>query len=144
MSDASLGTNRGVALLGDKIFMVTDNAHLIALNRTTGKLVWEVVMPDEAQRYGSTVAPLIVKDMVVAGVSGGDWGIRGFLAAYKVIHRRAGLALLDRTAERRTGIGNLAGEGSGVRWRIDLAHRHLRSRDQYSVLAHRDPLPEYR
>jgi PQQ-dependent dehydrogenase (methanol/ethanol family) len=83
VSDASLGTNRGVAILGDKIFRVTDNAHLIALNRTTGSLVWEVTMPDEPQRYGSTVAPLIVNDLVVAGVSGGDWGIRGFLAAYK-------------------------------------------------------------
>ncbi len=83
VSDASLGTNRGVALLGDKVFMVTDNAHLIALNRTTGQVVWEAVMPDEPQHYGSTVAPLIVKDMVIAGVSGGDWGIRGFLAAYK-------------------------------------------------------------
>ena len=40
-------------------------------------------MPDEAQRYGGTMAPLIVKDMVIAGVSGGDWGIRGFLSAYK-------------------------------------------------------------
>jgi PQQ-dependent dehydrogenase (methanol/ethanol family) len=83
VSDASLGTNRGVALLGDKVFMATDNAHLIALNRTTGQVVWEAVMPDEPQRYGATVAPLIVKDMVIAGVSGGDWGIRGFLAAYK-------------------------------------------------------------
>jgi PQQ-dependent dehydrogenase (methanol/ethanol family) len=83
ISDASLGTNRGAAILGDKIFRVTDNAHLIALNRTTGSLVWEVVMPDEPQRYGSTVAPLIVNDMVVAGVSGGDLGIRGFLAVYK-------------------------------------------------------------
>ena len=83
VSDASLGTNRGVAILGDKVFRVTDNAHLIALNRTTGKLVWEVVMPDEPQHYGSTAAPLIVKDMVVAGVAGADWGIRGFLAAYK-------------------------------------------------------------
>ena len=44
--DASLGTNRGVAILGDKVFMVTDNAHLIALNRTTGALVWDAVMPD--------------------------------------------------------------------------------------------------
>lgn len=75
--DASLGTNKGVAILGDKIFLVTDNAHLIALNRTTGKLVWEVVMPDEPQHYGSTVAPLVVKDLVVAGVSGGDWGPAG-------------------------------------------------------------------
>ncbi len=83
VGDASLGTNRGAAILGDKIFMVTDNAHLIALNRTTGALVWETVMPDEPQRYGSTVAPLVVKDLVIAGVSGGDWGIRGFLAAYK-------------------------------------------------------------
>lgn len=83
VSDASLGTNRGLAILDDKVFMVTDNAHLIALHRVTGRLVWEVVMPDEAQHYGGTVAPLVVKDMVIAGVAGGDWGIRGFLAAYK-------------------------------------------------------------
>jgi len=83
VGDAALGTNRGVAVLGDKVFMVTDNAHLIALNRTTGHLMWEVGMPDEPQHYGSTVAPLVVKDLVIAGVSGADWGIRGFLAAYK-------------------------------------------------------------
>jgi PQQ-dependent dehydrogenase (methanol/ethanol family) len=83
VSDPSLGTNRGVAILGDKVFMVTDDAHLIALNRVTGSLVWETVMPEEKQKYGGTVAPLIVKDMVVAGVAGGDWGIRGFVAAYK-------------------------------------------------------------
>jgi PQQ-dependent dehydrogenase (methanol/ethanol family) len=83
VSDPSLGTNRGVAVHGDHVFMVTDNAHLLALNRVTGRPVWEVVMPDEAQKYGGTMAPLVVKDMVIAGVSGGDWGIRGFLAAYK-------------------------------------------------------------
>ena len=83
VGDAALGTNRGAAILGDKVFMTTDNAHMIALNRTTGKLVWEQVMPEEAQHYGSTVAPLVVKDMVIAGVSGGDWGIRGFIAAFK-------------------------------------------------------------
>jgi len=83
VGDASLGTNRGVAILGDKVFMTTDNAHLIALNRITGRPVWEQVMPDEPQHYGSTVAPLVVKDMVVAGVAGGDWGIRGFIAAFK-------------------------------------------------------------
>ncbi len=83
VGDSSLGTNRGMAILGDKVFEVTDNAHLIALNRTTGQLVWEAVMPEEPMVYGSTVAPLIVKDMVIAGVSGGDRGIRGFLSAYK-------------------------------------------------------------
>ena len=83
VGDAALGTNRGVAVLADKVFMVTDNAHLIALNRTTGHVMWEAVMPDEPQHYGSTVAPLVVKDLVIAGVSGGDWGIRGFVDAYK-------------------------------------------------------------
>jgi PQQ-dependent dehydrogenase (methanol/ethanol family) len=72
-----------MAILGDKVFQVTDNAHLIALNRTTGQLVWEAVMPEEPMHYGSTVAPLVVKDLVIAGVSGGDRGIRGFLSAYK-------------------------------------------------------------
>jgi PQQ-dependent dehydrogenase (methanol/ethanol family) len=83
VGDAALGTNRGVAILGDKVFMTTDNAHLIALNRTTGQVVWEQVMPEEPQHYGATMAPLIVKDLVLAGVSGGDWGIRGFIVAYK-------------------------------------------------------------
>ena len=83
VGDAALGTNRGMALRDFKVFMVTDNAHLIALSRTTGRLVWDAVMPDEPQHYGSTVAPLVVKDLVIAGVSGADWGIRGFLSAYK-------------------------------------------------------------
>jgi PQQ-dependent dehydrogenase (methanol/ethanol family) len=83
VSDPSLGTNRGVAILGDNLFFVTDNAHLIAIHRITGSLVWEAVMWDEPQKYGGTIAPLVVKDMVIAGVAGGDWGIRGFISAYK-------------------------------------------------------------
>jgi PQQ-dependent dehydrogenase (methanol/ethanol family) len=83
VGDASLGTNRGVAVLDDKVFMVTDNAHLLALNRVTGSLVWDVIMPEEREHYGSTVSPLIVNDTVIAGVSGGDWGMRGFIACYK-------------------------------------------------------------
>jgi len=83
VGDASLASNRGLAILGDKLFMLMDDAHLIALNRTTGRPVWEVVMPDKPMHYGGTGAPLVVKDMVIAGVAGGDWGIRGFLAAYR-------------------------------------------------------------
>ncbi len=82
IGDASLGTNRGLAILDDKVFMVTDNAHLIALNRITGALVWDAYMPEEPMHYGSTVAPLIVKNTVISGVSGGDRGIRGFLVCY--------------------------------------------------------------
>lgn len=83
VGDAGLATNRGAAILGDKVFMLTDDAHMIALNRTTGQLVWEVAMPEKPMHYGATVAPLVVKDMVIGGVAGGDWGVRGFLAAYR-------------------------------------------------------------
>ena len=81
--DAAGGINRGVAVLGNRVFMVTDNAHLLALHRSTGQLLWDVRMADSAENYGSTSAPLIVHDLVVAGTSGGDEGVRGFLSAYK-------------------------------------------------------------
>jgi PQQ-dependent dehydrogenase (methanol/ethanol family) len=83
VGDAALGTNRGVAIRDDKVFLVTDNAHLIALDRATGTLAWETAMPEEPQHYGGTLAPLVVKDTVIAGVSGADEGIRGFVACYK-------------------------------------------------------------
>ncbi len=81
--DAATGINRGVAVLGDRVFMVTDNAHLIALRRDTGQLLWDVEMADARQNYGATGAPLVVNDLVMSGVSGGDEGIRGFLDAFR-------------------------------------------------------------
>jgi alcohol dehydrogenase (cytochrome c) len=81
--DAASGINRGVALLGDRVFMVTDNAHLIALQRATGQLLWDVEMADSRQNYGATSAPLVVNDAVISGVSGGDEGVRGFVDAYR-------------------------------------------------------------
>jgi len=81
--DAASGINRGVAVLGDRVFMVTDNAHLIALHRDAGQLLWDVEMADARQNYGATGAPLVVNDLVISGVSGGDEGIRGFLDAYR-------------------------------------------------------------
>lgn len=86
--DSRLGTNRGVAILRDKVFFLTDNAHLLALDRASGELVWETPMappmpPDEHHHYGGTMAPLIVHDMVIAGVAGADEGIRGFVAAFR-------------------------------------------------------------
>jgi PQQ-dependent dehydrogenase (methanol/ethanol family) len=80
--DAAKGANRGVALLGDRVFFITDDAHLICLHRLTGAVLWDVFMPEEPEHYGGTSAPLVVGDLVIAGVSGADEGIRGFLAAY--------------------------------------------------------------
>jgi alcohol dehydrogenase (cytochrome c) len=81
--DAASGINRGVAVLADRVFMVTDNAHLIALHRFTGQVIWDVEMADSGQNYGATSATLVVNDLVISGVSGGDEGIRGFVDAYR-------------------------------------------------------------
>ena len=83
VGDAAGGINRGVAVLGDRVFLVTDNAHLLAVHRITGALLWDVEMADAKAHYGSTSAPLIAQDLVVAGISGGDEGVRGFLSAYR-------------------------------------------------------------
>ena len=83
IGDAAGAINRGVALLGDRVFMVTDNAHLIALHRSNGQLLWDVEMADYRKHYGATSAPLVVNDLVISGTSGGDEGARGFLAAFK-------------------------------------------------------------
>jgi len=80
--DPASGINRGVAVLGDRVFLQTDHAHLLALRRATGELLWDVEMADHRQHYGATGAPLIVNDLVIAGISAGDEGVRGFLDAY--------------------------------------------------------------
>lgn len=80
--DAASGINRGVAILEQRLFLATDNAHLLALDRTTGRLLWEADMADHRENYGATSAPLIAGGLVVAGMSGGDEGARGFLDAY--------------------------------------------------------------
>jgi alcohol dehydrogenase (cytochrome c) len=81
--DPASGINRGVAILGDRVFLQTDHAHLLALRRSTGELLWDVEMADYRQHYGATGAPLVVNDLVIAGVSAGDEGVRGFLDAYE-------------------------------------------------------------
>ncbi len=83
VGDPAGGINRGVAVLGDRVFLQTDHAHVIALHRLTGQLLWDVEMADYRDHYGGTSAPLVVNDLVIAGVSGGDEGNRGFLDAYK-------------------------------------------------------------
>lgn len=80
--NAAQGFNRGVAWLGDRVFMVTDNAHLLALNRYTGEIVWETEMADWHQNYNASSAPLIANNLVVSGTAGGEQGARGFLAAW--------------------------------------------------------------
>jgi alcohol dehydrogenase (cytochrome c) len=74
--------NRGLAILGDNLFMGTIDGHLIAIDAKTGRAVWDVAVSKPELGYSLTVAPIIVKDKVIIGPAGGEYGIRGFIAAF--------------------------------------------------------------
>ena len=74
--------NRGVAILGETLFMSTLDAHLVAIDARTGNLLWDTEVAAHDSGYSKTAAPLIVKDLVVTGIAGGEFGIRGFIDAY--------------------------------------------------------------
>ena len=74
--------NRGVALGGELVFIGTLDARVVALNKDTGAVVWDAQVVDWTQGYSITGAPLVVKDMVLTGVAGGEFGIRGFVKAF--------------------------------------------------------------
>jgi alcohol dehydrogenase (cytochrome c) len=82
--------NRGVAIAGDAVLMGTLDARLVALHRKSGVLLWETVIDDYAKGLSVTSAPLVIGDLAVIGIAGGEYGVRGFFDAYDV-----------RTGERR-------------------------------------------
>ena len=82
IDDASQHVTRGVAVWHDRVYMETDNAHLLCLDTRSGNQIWDVAYADWNKNYGATSAPLVVKDTVLVGTSGGDDGVRGFLAAF--------------------------------------------------------------
>jgi len=75
--------NRGVAILGDRVFFTSADAQLICLNRLTGALMWVVRTAEPKSGSTGPAAPLVVGDLVLSGVAGGDGGTHGFVAAYK-------------------------------------------------------------
>lgn len=82
IDDASAHHSRGAAILGSHLYIETDNAHLLCLDAQSGKLLWDVPYAEGNKNYGATSAPLVVKDKVLVGTSGGDDGVRGFVAAF--------------------------------------------------------------
>ena len=74
--------NRGVAMLGTTLFMGTIDAQLLAIDAISGRLLWQTSVADPGAGYALTLSPLIVKDKVIVGVAGGEYGIRGFISAY--------------------------------------------------------------
>ena len=82
LDDAAAHHNRGVGVWKNFLYMETDDAHLLCLDARSGHLQWDVTYADKTKHYGATSAPLVVKDEVIVGTSGGDSGVRGFLASY--------------------------------------------------------------
>jgi alcohol dehydrogenase (cytochrome c) len=74
--------NRGLAVLGNKVFLGTLDGYLVALDAATGSVVWQTQVGDASRGYTITGAPLAVNDAIAIGIAGGEFGIRGFLAAY--------------------------------------------------------------
>ncbi len=85
LDDAAAHKNRGVALWQNSVYVETDDAHLLRLDARSGGLIWDVEYADKTKHYGATSAPLAVKGEIVVGTSGGDSGVRGFVAAYDAV-----------------------------------------------------------
>ena len=82
LDDAAAHKNRGVAVWQNFVYTETDDAHLLCLDARSGSLRWDIPYADKAKHYGATSAPLVIKNEVIVGTSGGDSGVRGFLAAF--------------------------------------------------------------
>jgi alcohol dehydrogenase (cytochrome c) len=120
LSEGGAGANRGAAIGGDRVFMVTDHAHLLAFNRFTGEKVWDAEMGSLNEGYSATAAPLAIGDLVIAGVAGGEEGARGFLDAYRISsgERVWRFYTIPKRGEKgsETWIGQALEHGCGATW----------------------------
>ena len=128
IDDASQHHSRGVGVWHSRIYIETDNAHLLCLDAHSGHLLWDVAYTDGNKNYGATSAPLVVKDKVLVGTSGGDDGVRGFLVCVPGRDGKTCLALLDHPWPRRTWLRELARKNVFAGRRHNLDARNVRSR----------------
>ena len=84
-------------MLDHRLFMVTLDAHLLAFDRATGRILWDTVLADYKIGYAATLAPLVLDGKVIVGISGGEYPTRGFLDAYDPADRQAHVALQRRS-----------------------------------------------
>jgi alcohol dehydrogenase (cytochrome c) len=120
LDDAAAHKNRGVAVWKNFVYMETDDAHLLCLDARSGGLRWDIQYADKVKHYGATSAPLVVKDEVIVGTSGGDSGVRGFLAAYDVATGKLKWRFWTIPAPGEFGSSSWPGEsylhGGGTTW----------------------------
>jgi glucose dehydrogenase len=122
--------NRGLAILDDTLFMGTIDAHLLAIDAKSGRLIWDAVVADARQLYSITMSPNVIKDKVIIGYPRSHLGVRRQ-------DRQGGLALLHDSGAGRAGqrdvVGRLVEDGRGRRMECG----GIRSRDGSRVLGHR-------
>jgi alcohol dehydrogenase (cytochrome c) len=120
IDDASGHLSRGVAVWHTRVYRQTDNAHLLCLDARSGHLLWDVAYADWNKNYGATAAPLVVNDKVIVGTSGGDDGVRGFVAAYDAITGKLAWRFWTIPAPGEFGSeswpGNTYLHGGGTTW----------------------------
>jgi alcohol dehydrogenase (cytochrome c) len=120
VSEAGIGVNRGATIVGDRVFMTTDHAHVLGFNRFTGQRLWEAEMGSYLESYSATSPPLPVGDLLVVGVAGGEEGARGFLDAYRAStgERVWRFYTIPKRGEKgsETWIGQALEHGCGATW----------------------------
>jgi alcohol dehydrogenase (cytochrome c) len=120
IDDAAQHHNRGVGIWHSRIYLETDNAHLLCLDARSGHLLWDTPYAEGNRNYGATSAPLVVKDKVLVGTSGGDDGVRGFLAAFDAQTGKLAWRFWTIPGPGEPGSlswpGNLYRHGGGTTW----------------------------
>ena len=120
IDDASGHLNRGVGVWRNRVYMETDNAHLLCLDVRSGNLIWDVAYADWNKNYGGTGAPLVIKDKILVGTSGGDDGVRGFVAAYDAMTGKLAWRFWTIPGPGKSGSSSWPGKlylhGGGTAW----------------------------
>ncbi|HEV2418584.1 MAG TPA: PQQ-binding-like beta-propeller repeat protein [Terriglobia bacterium] len=120
IDDAASHHSRGVGVWHSRVYLETDNAHLLCLDARSGNLLWDIQYADSRKNYGATSAPLVVKNEVLVGTSGGDDGVRGFLAAFDARTGRRLWRLWTIPGPREFGSSSWPGKsyllGGGTAW----------------------------
>ena len=131
--------NRELAIQGSRLFMETLDAKLLALDARSGRLLWKSGIADYTQGYAGTAAPLVAKDKVIVGISGGEYGIRGFLDAYYVATGERAWRLYTIPGKGEPGQRNLGRRFLETRRRLHVDHGILRSGTEPGLLGCRQP-----
>jgi alcohol dehydrogenase (cytochrome c) len=130
--------NRGFAALGDRLFMGTLDAHVVALDAKTGRVRWDVASADADKGYSFTGAPLVVKNKVIVGVAGGEYGVRGFIDAYDADSGKRAWRFYTIPGEGEKGVETWSGD-SWKRGGADVGHAAPTIRAEPSLLGTRTP-----